>query len=69
LNIACPFYLFRGFEKYWEIPAADTTAINGRWVPGLGAELFLAIEKALGPLPIIAEDLGVITPEVDALRE
>jgi len=60
---------FRGFEKYWEIPATDTTALNGRWVPGSGAELFQAVQNALGALPIIAEDLGVITPEVDALRE
>lgn len=60
---------FRGFEKYWEVPATDNTAINGRWVPGPGAKLFEAVQKALGALPIIAEDLGVITPEVDALRE
>ncbi len=60
---------FRGFEKYWEVPGTDTTAENGRWVPGPGAELFEAIQKALGTLPIIAEDLGVITPEVNALRE
>ena len=60
---------FRGFEKYWEISATDTTALNGRWVPGPGAALFEAVQKALGRLPIIAEDLGVITPEVDALRE
>jgi 4-alpha-glucanotransferase len=60
---------FRGFEKYWEIPATDTTAINGRWVPGPGAKLFEAVQKALGTLSVIAEDLGVITPAVDALRE
>jgi 4-alpha-glucanotransferase len=60
---------FRGFEKYWEVPGGDTTARNGRWVPGPGAALFEAIKKALGNVPIIAEDLGVITPEVDALRE
>jgi len=60
---------FRGFAKYWEIPGGDTTARNGRWVPGPGAALFQAILKALGNVPIIAEDLGVITPEVDALRE
>jgi len=60
---------FRGFEKYWEVPATDTTALNGRWVPGPGAELFQAVQNALGALPIIAEDLGVITPDVDALRE
>jgi len=60
---------FRGFEKYWEVPATDTTALNGRWVPGPGAALFQAVQEALGALPIIAEDLGVITPEVHALRE
>ncbi len=60
---------FRGFEKYWEVPGTDTTAISGRWVPGPGAELFTAVQKALGALPIVAEDLGVITPEVEALRD
>lgn len=60
---------FRGFEKYWEVPATATTALNGRWVPGPGAALFEALQQALGALPIIAEDLGVITPEVDAIRE
>jgi len=60
---------FRGFEKYWEVPATDTTAINGRWVAAPGAELFQAVQNVLGTLPIIAEDLGEITPEVDALRE
>ena len=60
---------FRGFEKYWEIPAGEKTARNGRWVPGPGARLFVAIRKAMGHLPLIAEDLGLITPEVDALRE
>jgi len=60
---------FRGFEKYWEIPGTDTTAMNGQWVPGPGAALFKALQDALGVLPIIAEDLGVITPEVDALRD
>lgn len=59
---------FRGFEAYWEIPAAEQTAVKGRWVKAPGAELFIAIERALGKLPIIAEDLGIITPEVDALR-
>ena len=59
---------FRGFAGYWEIPAGEPTAIKGRWVPGPGEPLFKAIAKALGPLPIIAEDLGVITPDVEALR-
>ena len=60
---------FRGFEAYWEIPADEPTAINGAWVKGPGAPLFDAIESALGELPIIAEDLGVITPEVEKLRD
>jgi 4-alpha-glucanotransferase len=60
---------FRGFEAYWEVPGADTTAVNGEWVPGPGAELFETITHALGPLPIVAEDLGVITPAVEALRQ
>ncbi len=60
---------FRGFEAYWEIPAGMPTAEIGRWVKGPGADLFVALRAALGPLPLIAEDLGVITPEVDALRE
>ena len=60
---------FRGFEAYWEIPANEPTAINGAWVKGPGATIFQAIEKALGELPIIAEDLGVITPEVERLRD
>ena len=60
---------FRGFEKYWEVPGTDITAMNGRWVSGPGVELFKAVQKALGTLPIIAEDLGIITPEVDALRD
>ena len=59
---------FRGFVDYWEIPGTEPTAIHGRWVAGPGAALFAAIEAELGPLPIIAEDLGIITPEVDALR-
>ncbi len=59
---------FRGFEAYYEIPAGDNTAVNGRWVKGPGAPLFEALEKALGPLPVVAENLGVITPEVEALR-
>jgi 4-alpha-glucanotransferase len=60
---------FRGFAGYWEIPASEPTAMNGRWVPGPGAALFEAIHRALGPMPIIAEDLGVITPDVEALRK
>lgn len=59
---------FRGFAAHWEIPASEPTAVHGRWVPGPGLALFEAIAAALGPLPIIAEDLGIITPDVDALR-
>ncbi|MEB3196879.1 MAG: 4-alpha-glucanotransferase [Candidatus Sericytochromatia bacterium] len=60
---------FRGFEAYWEVPAGEPTAVNGRWVRGPGAKLFAALRKALGDdLPVIAEDLGLITPEVEALR-
>jgi len=59
---------FRGFEAYYEIPGRDTTAVNGKWVKGPGALLFDALERALGKLPIVAENLGVITPEVEALR-
>ncbi len=59
---------FRGFAAYWEIPASEPTAMQGRWVPAPGEALFAAISQALGPLPIIAEDLGVITPDVERLR-
>jgi 4-alpha-glucanotransferase len=60
---------FRGFAACWEIPGGDKTAERGRWVEAPGRELFTAIRKALGELPIIAEDLGVITPDVVALRD
>lgn len=60
---------FRGFAGYWEIPAGEKTAIKGQWVKGPGADLFDAIQSALGTLPIIAEDLGEITPDVIALRD
>jgi 4-alpha-glucanotransferase len=60
---------FRGFAGYWEIPAAEQTAINGRWMPGPGEKLFSAIQHELGALPIIAEDLGIITPDVVALLD
>jgi 4-alpha-glucanotransferase len=59
---------FRGFEAYWEVPAGETTAQNGRWVKGPGADLLRVLREALGGLPVIAEDLGVITPEVRDLR-
>ncbi len=60
---------FRGFEAYWEVQAGAETAIRGRWVTAPGRELFGAVRAALGDAPIIAEDLGVITPEVEALRD
>jgi 4-alpha-glucanotransferase len=60
---------FRGFAACWEIPGTDTTAERGRWVEVPGRELFSAIRNALGDLPIIAEDLGVITPDVEKLRD
>jgi 4-alpha-glucanotransferase len=60
---------FRGFEAYWEIPAGEKTAVNGKWVKGPGAALFEALREGLGNLPIVAENLGVITPEVEMLRE
>ncbi|HEX6083830.1 MAG TPA: 4-alpha-glucanotransferase [Thermoanaerobaculia bacterium] len=59
---------FRGFAAYWEIQASEPTAVNGRWMPGPGRELFDAIRDALGDLPLIAEDLGFITPAVHQLR-
>ena len=60
---------FRGFAASWEIPGGDKTAERGRWVEVPGRELFRAVRQTLGQLPIIAEDLGVITPDVVALRE
>jgi len=60
---------FRGVEAYWEIPAEEETAVKGRWVKGPGAELFAYLGRKLGSLPIIAEDLGLITPEVEELRD
>jgi len=60
---------FRGFDQFWEIPAADETAINGRWVDGPKDDLFDKLREALGGLPFFAEDLGYITPAVHALRK
>ena len=60
---------FRGFEAAWHVKASETTAINGSWVEAPGATLFDALFAAFGKLPVIAEDLGVITPEVEALRD
>lgn len=60
---------FRGFAAYWEIPISCPTAVDGRWMPAPGKELFAAIARALGDLPIVAEDLGLITPDVIELRD
>jgi len=60
---------FRGFEAYWEIPASEPTAVKGEWKPGPGADFFQVMQDELGHLPIIAEDLGVITAGVEALRD
>lgn len=59
---------FRGFVSFWQVPAGDRTARHGRWHRGPGAAVFRAAEAELGPLPVVAEDLGVITPAVDRLR-
>ena len=59
---------FRGLESFWSVPATETTAINGKWLPGPGQSFFDAVQKEFGGLPIIAEDLGIITKEVDKLR-
>ena len=60
---------FRGFEAYWSIAAEETTAVNGQWVKAPGHELFQRLKEIFGELPFIAEDLGLITQEVDELRE
>ncbi len=60
---------FRGFEAYWSIPSGESTAVNGQWIKGPGADLFHVLKKELGELPIIAEDLGFITKEVQVLRD
>ena len=60
---------FRGFAGYWEVPAEEETAVNGEWKPGPGAAIFNELRAHLGELPLIAEDLGVITPDVTALRK
>ncbi len=60
---------FRGFAAYWEIPADEPTAVRGRWVEGPGADLFQALRRELDGLPVVAEDLGVITPDVEELRD
>jgi len=60
---------FRGFAAYWQIPAGEPTAVKGKWMPGPGAELFSALFQALGELPIVAEDLGHMTPDVGIVRD
>ncbi|MFN6563521.1 MAG: 4-alpha-glucanotransferase [Nostoc sp. ChiSLP01] len=60
---------FRGFEAYWSVPKGEETAMNGKWVEAPGEAFFEAIRHQLGKLPVLAEDLGVITPEVEALRD
>ncbi len=60
---------FRGFESYWEVPGDATHAMHGEWKPGPGEALFRAVREALGEVAIVAETLGLITPEVEALRE
>jgi len=60
---------FRGYEAYWAIAAQEKTAANGQWVSAVGLELFQRLQEVFGELPFIAEDLGLITPEVDELRE
>ena len=60
---------FRGFESYWAIPSAEKTAVEGEWLPGPGLPFFEKLKKELGDLPLIAEDLGIITPEVEKLRD
>ncbi|MBW4560333.1 MAG: 4-alpha-glucanotransferase [Mojavia pulchra JT2-VF2] len=60
---------FRGFEAFWAVPQGEETAINGEWVKAPGEAFFEAVKQKLGKLPVLAEDLGVITPEVEALRD
>jgi 4-alpha-glucanotransferase len=59
---------FRGFEAYWAIPAGEATAVNGRWIKGPGGAFLQAAQDAMGQLPLVAENLGVITPDVEAIR-
>ena len=60
---------FRGFEAFWAVEQGETTAMNGEWLKAPGEEFFTLLKQDLGELPIVAEDLGVITPEVEALRD
>ncbi|MBD3266452.1 4-alpha-glucanotransferase, partial [bacterium] len=60
---------FRGFQAYWQVPAAEKTAINGEWIPGPGPSIFETLQHEFGELPIIAENLGLITDDVENLRK
>ncbi|MCW0483549.1 4-alpha-glucanotransferase [Gaoshiqia sediminis] len=60
---------FRGLESFWAIPASEENAINGKWLPAKGFEMLSLLKSQLGELPVIAEDLGIITPEVEKLRD
>lgn len=60
---------FRGFAAYWQVPASEPTAVRGKWVKAPGRELFQTLQRELGDLPVIAEDLGTITPDVVKLRQ
>ncbi|NJO81216.1 MAG: 4-alpha-glucanotransferase [Cyanobacteria bacterium RM1_2_2] len=60
---------FRGFEAYWQVPGGETTAMNGEWIKGPDAKFFEVLQAAVGRLPVMAEDLGIITPEVERLRD
>ena len=60
---------FRGFEAYWQVPAGEENAINGEWIKAPGAEFFETLGDRIGSLPVLAEDLGIITPEVEELRD
>ena len=60
---------FRGFQAYWAVRRGETTAMNGEWIEAPGEALFQVLNEKLGKLPVLAEDLGVITPEVEALRD
>ncbi|NEP18659.1 MAG: 4-alpha-glucanotransferase [Leptolyngbya sp. SIO4C1] len=60
---------FRGFEAYWQVPASEETAINGEWIKAPGDKFFETLGERFGDLPVLAEDLGIITPEVEALRD
>jgi 4-alpha-glucanotransferase len=60
---------FRGFEAYWRVPGGETTAMNGEWILAPGKDFFESLRQSLGSLPVLAEDLGIITPEVEELRD